>query len=98
MQVTSKLLQITMIQKACTESLPPTKQVIFNHTWKVSSNLEEEQSLKLDLGQPWAWSISNFIFLASAYDPEWASPLPHYHVFPLIVYSQHTYHSRIGSG
>jgi len=29
---------------------------------------EEEQSLKLVLGQPWVWSVSDFAFLASVYE------------------------------
>jgi|SRR6218665_786943 len=33
---------------------------------------EEEQSLKLALGQPWACSVSDFIFLASAYESQCA--------------------------
>ena len=32
---------------------------------------EEEQSLKLALRQPWVWSVSDFIFLASAYEGGW---------------------------
>ena len=32
---------------------------------------EEEQSLKLALGHPWIWSVSDFIFLASAYAGGW---------------------------
>jgi len=31
---------------------------------------EEDRSLKLTLGQPWVWSVSDFIFLASAYEAE----------------------------
>ena len=31
----------------------------------------EEQSFKLVLRQPWLWSVSDFIFLASAYEGEW---------------------------
>ena len=38
------------------------------------ANLEEEdedQSLKLALGQPWVWSVNDFIFLATAYEGGW---------------------------
>jgi len=31
---------------------------------------EEEQSLKLALGQPWVWSVINVIFLATTYEGE----------------------------
>jgi len=33
--------------------------------------LDEEQPLKLVLRQPWVWSVSNFIFLASAHGGGW---------------------------
>jgi len=33
---------------------------------------EEDQSLKLALGQPWVWSVNGFIFLASAYEGGWS--------------------------
>ena len=29
---------------------------------------DEEQSLKLAVMQPWVWSVSDFIFLALAYE------------------------------
>jgi len=32
---------------------------------------EEDQSLKLALRQPWVWSVSDFIFLATAYEGGW---------------------------
>jgi len=35
---------------------------------------EEQQSFKLALGQPWVWSVSDFIFLASAYEGGWPIP------------------------
>ena len=33
---------------------------------------QEEQSLNLALGHPWVWSVSDFIFLASAYELGWS--------------------------
>ena len=44
-----------------------------NFRWVVYVNIdeEEEQSLKLALRQPWVWSVSDFIFLASAYEGGW---------------------------
>ena len=35
---------------------------------------EEEQSLKLTLRQPWVWSVSAFILLATAYEGRWPVP------------------------
>jgi len=48
---------------------------------------EEEKSLKLATGQPWALSVSDFVFLVSSYESGWplASPLPHRLNFPLTV-------------
>ena len=33
--------------------------------------IEEDHSLKLALGQPWVWSVGDFIFLAMAYEGGW---------------------------
>jgi len=33
--------------------------------------VEEDQTLKLALWQPWVWSVSDFIFLATAYEGGW---------------------------
>jgi len=52
------------------------------HTEK---EVEEEQSFKLALRQPWVWRVSDFIFLSSAYG--WmATPVPRRLIFPLTVY------------
>ena len=48
----------------------------------VQEEEQQEQSLKLALGQPWVWSVSDFIFLASAYEGGWP-------VLTLIVSSSH---------
>jgi len=47
-------------------------------------NAEEDQSLKIKLAlrQPWVWSASDFVFLATAYEGGWS-------VISLIVSSSH---------
>jgi len=44
---------------------------------------EEGQFLKLVQGQPWVWSVSDFIFLSIAYEIGWPvhslSPSPSHH-------------------
>jgi len=61
-------------------------QFYYSIIWNVTNNLvrthkrEEEQSLKLALGQPRVWSDSGFIFLASAYKGAWS-------IFILVVSS-----------
>jgi len=50
--------------------LNPDNHVLNMHM-AVSANEEEEQSLELAQGQPWVWSVSDFIFLASAYEGGW---------------------------
>jgi len=39
--------------------------------WTFGYYEEKEQSLKLGLGQPWVWSVSDFIFLVSANEGRW---------------------------
>jgi len=38
---------------------------------RLTEEEEEDQSFKLALGQPWVWSVSDFIFLATAYEGGW---------------------------
>ena len=51
---------------------------LFSQLWR----RREEQSLKLALGQPWVWSVSDFIFSLGIWGRV-ASPLPHRLIFPL---------------
>ena len=60
---------------------------------KVLRRRREEQSLKLALGQPWVWSVSDFIFLASAYESGWPVLSLTISSLPLTVH-----HSRVGYG
>jgi len=48
----------------------------------------EEQALKLALRQPWVWSVSDFVFLASAYEIWWP-------VLSLAISSSHR-HCTVG--
>ena len=53
---------------------------------------EEDQSLKLALSQSWVWSVSDFVFLASAHEGV-VSPLHACLTYPLTVCGQFTPHT-----
>ena len=61
--------------KCCTEDSCQlfTHSMHSDHNYNILSNIEdkEDQSLKLALGQPRVWSVSDFIFSASANEGGW---------------------------
>src|SRR6218665_1208546 len=54
---------------------------------------ERRIALSCHLWQPWGWSVSDFIFLASAYEGGRQFSPPHRLIFPLTACGQCTHHS-----
>lgn len=45
---------------------------VYQALFTYSVNFEEDQSFNRDLRYLWVWSVSNSVFLASAYESEWS--------------------------
>ena len=88
-------IQMTAFRAHSSTKLPP-QQCIQSRSW--TSGLRKSSLLRKPPRQSWVWSVSDFIFLASALWEWVASPLHRRLLFPPTVYGRCTHHSRIGYG